>query len=561
MKVLTCEVTNFGSYERLEFQFLDQGLCLVSGPTGSGKSTLCDVIPWALFGVTAKNGSVDEVRKWESDSTHANIVVQVGDKTVQVLRTRGKGMNDLCYSLGNAELIRGKDLNDTQKLLNQELGLDAETYLAGAYYHEFAPAASFFSANAKTRRQLTEQIIDLSLATTLTANVSEYKKSTEADRAAVVRAADKCETSITHVKDVLHTAKHNSEAWESRTRVDIALMTNKAHSFNSDKDKAVGSIKDDYTEKRMYLQESIDKTQLKIKPDSHYETTKDLIAAEETALGDDKCHECGAPKNVSARMSLTKRQCELKHDQDSNDTLKIKLVELHQQLDRLNEREAADITRESSKANPFNEVILDLKTKHNPFTTVITAEALNLSNKTVELDTLRLNVSHLTEDLSDLELLQDVVAEFRAQCVKNAIIELETHTNTLLSKHFDAEIKVGFECQEADKINVTIYKGANVAAFTQLSKGQRQLLKLSFSLSVMRMVSNHTGVKFSTIFLDEVTDGLDEDFKSKVFDLLQTLELEYDSIFVTDHSSELKSRFLKSYNVALINGSSNVEEA
>jgi len=59
VKILSCVLENFASYERLEFDFSPQGLTLIEGPTGSGKSTLCDAIPWILFGRTAKDGALD----------------------------------------------------------------------------------------------------------------------------------------------------------------------------------------------------------------------------------------------------------------------------------------------------------------------------------------------------------------------------------------------------------------------------------------------------------------------------------------------------------------------
>ena len=105
---------------------------------------------------------------------------------------------------------------------------------------------------------------------------------------------------------------------------------------------------------------------------------------------------------------------------------------------------------------------------------------------------------------------------------------------------------------------VSIQKDGNEASFTQLSKGQRQILKLAFGCAVMKGVSNHKGIHFDQIFFDEALDGLDETMKSRAFHLLEELSIDHESVFVVEHSESLKSMFSNSYKVSLDNGESNI---
>jgi DNA repair exonuclease SbcCD ATPase subunit len=68
MRILSCQAQNFGSYKELNLDLADIGLSLVYGRTGSGKSTLPDVVAWTLFGTTAKDGAADDVRSWQAGS-------------------------------------------------------------------------------------------------------------------------------------------------------------------------------------------------------------------------------------------------------------------------------------------------------------------------------------------------------------------------------------------------------------------------------------------------------------------------------------------------------------
>ncbi len=77
----------------------------------------------------------------------------------------------------------------------------------------------------------------------------------------------------------------------------------------------------------------------------------------------------------------------------------------------------------------------------------------------------------------------------------------------------------------------------------------------------MRAVSNHHGVKFEQIFIDEALEGLDESMKLKAWGLLESLSSEYESIFVIDHSESIKAMANNKYKVELINGKSKIEKS
>jgi len=114
--------------------------------------------------------------------------------------------------------------------------------------------------------------------------------------------------------------------------------------------------------------------------------------------------------------------------------------------------------------------------------------------------------------------------------------------------------------QEADKLDVAVWKNGNECAYSQLSKGQRQLLKLSFGVAIMQSVSQRHGLHFNALFFDEALDGISDNFKAKTYRLFEQLATKYDSVFVVDHSDSLKSMFDNKIEVTLVNGHSVIEE-
>lgn len=457
----------------MEFNFQDQGLTLIQGPTGSGKSTLMDAIPWVLFGHTAKGGKVDEIRSWNYSNLLTAGIITIdtnGDGVDSIISiSRSRNPNDLVFRNSLGQEIRGKDLNDTQKSINQKLGIDCDLYLSGAYFHEFSQTASFFTTTAKNRRHVCEQIVDLSLAKNLQDKVKEENKSSRLMVSAIQNDIRVIQSNIELLKQLEVSENTKAATWQESNDRTITYLTTISEKFEKSRKQIFSN----------------------------------------------KCKECGTV--------LAKPRTIINND-----------------------------------INPYLTKIEDAKAAANPYTDGVADFSKDIKNK--EKDVNRLNKELRFHRLreADFNSLEDVLNEFRGELVKNTIQFVENNTNKLLTEYFDAEINVRFNIEESDKLEVEIQKDGNVCSFTQLSKGQRQLLKLTFGVSIMQAVQNQHGVKFEQIFIDEGLEGLDENMKTKAYRLLENLSQPYNSVFVVEHSPALKNMFSNAYEVTLENGNSQI---
>ena len=550
MKILSAKATNFGSYKELDFKFENQGLTLISGPTGSGKSTLCDLIPWVLFGRTAKNGAVDEVISWGSTGgTKGRIVFDNG-----LIIERSRNPNDLWFNSGSSNvsgIYRGKDLSDSQRIINNLLGFDLELYLSGSYFHEFSQTAQFFTTTAKNRRLITEQLADLSLPTQLTASSAEYRKELKSAIETFTLDLNETSTTLAVKQDEL-----------KRTAVKVT-------NWNLDKDKKINTLQEknrDFEENQKAtftkINVAINANLFELKAlatkvyDEEYFTRQiNSLDKAITKLDEEVCITCGSSKHNTKKVILVRDRQKLLEELSVLRSEQKHDIVLYNQLTKTVSNLQEQLSLEKNRENTYLDQITQLSNETSPYD--IETIKTQVSDLSISLVGLKQDLNYYKTELSDLELLGDVLADFRGLLVKSTIKDLEKNTNKLLVNHFDSEIQVNFEI-DTDKLEVTILKDSNLASFTQLSKGQRCLLKLCFGVSVMEAVANHHSVDFTTLFFDEALDGLSEPLKEKAFGLFSLLETKYENIFVVDHSESLKACFNNRIDVTLVDGESQI---
>lgn len=554
MKLSNCIAKNFGSYQDLEFDFSDLGLSLVYGPTGSGKSTLCDIACWALYGITAKDGSADEVRSWQTpdEPTTVELIVELPQENIQVTRIRGKAnQNDLYWQVvGKDTKTRGKDLIDTQRLLEEKLGVSSDLFLAGSYYCEFNPVASFFVAKASDRRAVFEKVASLALPIKLAERTSNAKKETKkalADAeigfaresgilsqlmASFGRATEDADIWKKRQSDLIEELQIKSNNFEKEKASKIAALQTKSDAFNQNKASKI----DEIAGKMIRLEETI-------LNDSYF--TSQIRQLNNTA----KCESCGG-----SQKSVLDQIDKLRTSKAENDRRKDRLEMLIRDFQSATDSENPYLPQLADAAGSSNHYLEQLENAlvdANPYKAQATRLERDIANTQMKLEAIEGSKASLQTRYSALNHLYDLSFDLRGAMLLKAVREIQDETNRCLETYFDAELRVSFTVSGGDSLDVSIQKNGYECTFRQLSKGQRQLLRLSFCVSVMKAAANQAGINFDTLFFDEALDGLDNSLKVKAFDLFQELEKSHGTVLLIDHAVEFQSLFSKRYSVNL----------
>ena len=160
---------NFLSYgnEWQEITF-PKGLTLVQGfnidtgkSNGSGKSSITEMIPFALFGKTIKDLPQTKIVNWNNRSScEVHLFFDIGGKSY--VFKRGLKPNKFKVSCDGLDIVRSADIRVFQSQMEEEvIGMDFKTFKNLIY---FSPnnTISILGAKKEQKRQFLESLFDLS---------------------------------------------------------------------------------------------------------------------------------------------------------------------------------------------------------------------------------------------------------------------------------------------------------------------------------------------------------------------------------------------------------------
>lgn len=561
---------NFGSYREVSIDFSEPGLSLVYGRTGSGKSTIPDMAFWTLFGETAKGGNADEVRSWQAEDelTKAQLDVLTSSGIITIVRARGSAkQNDLYWTehedgldLDYQEKHRGKDLADTQKLLNTRLGINPDLYAIACYFHEFSATAQFFTAKAKDRRELFDKLAVLDLPIQLAHKASESRKTAKIDLEATRGGLKKLEGRLEALNASMEDSSTREDKWEEERDKRVAYLGHKAEHFETEVTGKIAQLERDSlqweTEKEQRLDFQLARCEALI---PRIKDPRDLLCKHEAAKNALReasaahCEACGGP-DQEAYNAAAEKMNKITETMQESDYANIQLAREETQLDEIKATVnpyPRQIEAQKNLTNIYLDSLEETTYLINPFVELYIKHSEEFdaaANDYEALDKVKNDQEHR---VASLTRLYDLSFELRGELLRKAVKEIESETNRYLETYFDGEIKVQFNVEGADNLQVAIQKSGYDCTYKQLSRGQRSLLRLCFCVSVMRAAANKAGVHMSNLFFDEVLDGLSEDLKVKAYGMFEELSKSHESIMIIDHATAFQSCFDRRYHVTL----------
>ena len=138
-----------------------------------------------------------------------------------------------------------------------------------------------------------------------------------------------------------------------------------------------------------------------------------------------------------------------------------------------------------------------------------------------QLDELSSSIISLEDKLSHVEILKKAFSTngLLAYKIENLVKDLEELTNEYLAELSDGRFSLQFVVLN-DKLNVEIDDNGNAVEILALSAGELARVNTSTLLAIRKLMSSISKSRINVLFLDEVTNVLDETGKERLVEIL-----------------------------------------
>lgn len=531
-----------------------EGIVIVRGPNGFGKSTLFNSISWVCYGKTSKG--VSNVNTWEkvrpkgykgtmvqiffTKGTITYSIIRCQNYTGEVLGAKGKdrlilledGMEvkekgkpaiqqkiikilGMSYELFNNSLMFGQGV----KRLIQESGADKKKLFEEVFELGYLNVAKQLATNemSEVREDISHFEIELrNLKANLEDNQSTYKKLRESERNFSKDLAKKRK----EIEDKIEKCRGSLKS----LKFDEKPLTKKQKEL-ADLKIALSKLNQEYTDNKAKLSyEALSNT---VKKALKYlsDGNKDKAYQEMTQLSSslDKVNNFSSRKeDVMNKIDKVRDKIDNEEDKQSEyENLKERISEYKSQLKSLKAKKEI------------------LSTEYRDKTKKIKAQLDNLNSKYEDKLKEYENYTWLIKDPLGNKGIKSYIMETSLDLLNNI---LDSYADTL---GFRIEFGIDLNSTKKDFYTLIQIRGT-YAEYEELSGGQKKLVDLSMAFAMHESQTMSKGINI--LFLDEVFESLSRDNVDLVIELLKKMS-ENKTIYLITHHDSLPLSNCKVLNV------------
>jgi len=545
---------------------------------GSGKSTIPNVILWALFGRTMHSANPGDavINHFIGKDCWVKITLKNGDS---ITRTRGlKGHNELLYAKNGEENTLSTNKN-LQQLLNKDLQLDWELFTSSAFFTQYSK--SWLEMADNNRKKALERILRVdrftfyataakSSAEKVDAKLSKINIKIESAKARIAKATTQIERN-TQLRDNFEGSKTDrirsiqasvdvnqqkadvikipdldkiTQIWEVYTRIndkieamkndqnDILRKTKLVESTINDLKSKAASWKNKKGKQCLSCMQDIDESHIQ----QHIEPLITQQATEEATLNGLMAEKSKLMQNISATESkLAERKPKVTLREAKS------IIDEKNQLLKLINRDLEHITKIENEQNPYTSSLDDLENSIIEDQTIIT----DSTQEKEQQELLYRHYTYLSKAYSERNKIKSYV-------FKEHIPFINQRLNHYLDM-LNLDIKV----------NLTENLGldSNMWGYDFQSGGERKRTDVAFMLAAFDFHEAMYGRQCNVLVLDEVDGRMDDDGIDGLINIIkQELSRKAETILIISHRNQMHDVFDKEIKVTKSNNYSKIRQ-
>lgn len=602
MKLNRIKAKNFNSYNELHFDFKD-GVWLVTGKNGSGKSSLFDMIAFSLFGKTRSD--IDSIIKIGKPYTKVIIVFEINGSEYKIMRKRIRNENSELKFIGEKISLQNPTIIETQKEIEKIIGFNYESFATSAYFGQ-GRLANFMEKTPKERKELFFEILGLGIYQIAETKTKEKIKEIELNTITNETNINNNEEAIEEYKDELDGLEYDEKKYNIKVDKEY-ILDKKIKDLNNLLLKKMATAekiniiirmaeeKEENDTDLMELKENIKSLNLEIKKIIIKIDKIDVKKIKEKIITLDNtnkiCPTCGAKiesqKNINKMELLGEKMSMGAVLITKKAGIEMKIKEIKKSIVALNRRNET-ITEQigSDKIENKKEILNGIEIIKNEIDK-LEEKKEELDEELRELERAEIIIESKIEKIKSLQdkilLLKkeskrdrEILNEYKilqrafsrdgipSHILENILPELEIETNKFLSDIMDEPFNIKYIVQGATKsgkikntFDIEITENQIKRSFNSFSGGEKVRVNIAIRLSISKLLSGIAGTDLEFLLIDEI-EYLDSDGLDKFAELIQKLQRSFKTIILISHIKELQNKFQNIIYIEKENGESRI---
>jgi DNA repair exonuclease SbcCD ATPase subunit len=534
------QAKNIFSWESLDYTF-PNGLSQITGQNlddgtneAIGKSSIFNILCWALFGRIPKDVRIDEVIRQGQKSCEALVLLEDG---YSVLRTRNP--NRLILVTPKGQSIIGKDAKETQILIDKHLGLTFELFCQTVYFSQNQDK-KFISINDTEKAKILSDIQDLEAYDKARVKCQAQIKELTTDRIQIENQIKQYQLQLKEKSNFLKYLEESILKFEEKKEKELAEITEEKKGIEEELASLVGieDARQEATAQLNLLHEST----ANAKEARNLKNQITAVLKEPNYL----CDHCG---KVSNGKHKEERLLALNKELDKYGDLKdANLQQLNFEVSqKIHDLKILDdlYYRKRDLLEKFKSLELKEKKIQGGFADreaqkieETQKECSKVSNEINKLDQI---IMEIHKKVNDYEILREDFKNIKAKVFKTLLLDLSIKSTNYALELFEMPIKISFtndlDSGNLSKIETIVTLHGVERSVGLLSGGQTRRVQLAVDLALSEIVSKRAQKSINFRIFDEATKDLSVPSILRFIGILEQLP---GKTLIVDHSELIK---------------------
>jgi len=541
MIIKDIKITNFKSLygeNYFNFQQLD-GLIKLSGPIGSGKTSLAEAILYGLYG-TIQGQTNTSLVAWNMKSCTVEINLVSKNKEVHIIRN---SIEPLIIEI-NGKTLSASSKRNTQEILEEEI-FDvpklAVTKMCIISFNEFSN--SLAKMNPQQTKQFLDDIFGFKLFT-------EYNDEVVIERKNQINESTKLNAIYTETENQIKRLKEKKEQQQNEIKLSVDT-----HALDNERKQYVEQgkkLKEDRSNLEAEQQSKVNEVNKKIDEISQKITEYSTLGRQEKSyyntFKSGICPTCGSKideshieehKNKMLEYAAKVNECNATKEEYKKE-LSVIAQEYKPKFDEI-------ATNIKELVNKINNIDSELKIFENNLKVINANYDDLITEQEQKLKDIKENI-----DKNDLEIGEwnEMNELFTKTLRYNLLDTLIPHINKSIQYYInklDQPYKIEYDQEFKPHIFVDTF-GKEIS-YGNLSTGQKKTLDIAIIFGILQNII--ANVNFNIIFLDELFSNMDSDSRNTMLGLIKENFKDDKSVFIMNHAEMSDDYFKHKIRVSL----------